>query len=185
VKGIVFTELLDMVEARFTPEVADRMITAAAVPSSGAYTAVGTYDYHEILQLVVQLSTLTSIPVPKLLHTFGVHLLGHFVAAYPALFAGVPSAFSFLERIEDHIHVEVRKLYPDAELPTFTYDTSTPGRLTMLYCSTRPFADLAEGLIAGCIAHFGEPIFIHRDDIANSHGTQVRFVLTKQDSAHE
>ena len=55
-KGIVFTEFLDMVEARFTPEVADRMITAAAVPSSGAYTAVGTYDYHEIIQLVVQLS---------------------------------------------------------------------------------------------------------------------------------
>jgi len=181
VKGIVFTEFLDMVEARFTPEVADCMITAAAVPSGGAYTAVGTYDYHELIQLVAQLSTLTSLPIPKLVHTFGVHLFGRFVAAYPALFAGVRSAFSFLERIEDHIHVEVRKLYPDAELPTFTCDTSTPGRLTMLYRSSRPFADLAEGLIAGCIAHFGEPILIHRDDIANSHGTHVRFVLTKQD----
>ena len=38
-KGIVFTEFLDMVEARFTPEVADRMITAAALPSDGAYTS--------------------------------------------------------------------------------------------------------------------------------------------------
>jgi hypothetical protein len=185
VKGIVFTEFLDMVETRFTPEVADHMITAAAVPSSGAYTAVGTYDYREMVQLVAQLSTLTSIPVPKLLHTFGVYLFGRFVAAYPALFASMPSAFSFLERIEDHIHVEVRKLYPDAELPTFTCDTSTPGRLTMLYRSTRPFADLAEGLIAGCIAHFGEPIRMHRDDVTNSHGTYVRFVLTKQDSPHE
>ncbi len=180
-KGIVFTEFLDMVEDRFTPEVADRMITAAAVPSDGAYTAVGTYNYHEIMQLVAQLSTLTSIPVPELVHSFGVHLFGRFVAAYSALFAGGTSAFSFLERVEDHIHVEVRKLYPDAELPTFTCDTSTPGRLTMLYRSSRPFADLAEGLIAGCIAHFGEPILIHRDDIANSHGAHVRFVLTKQD----
>ena len=106
-KGIVFTEFLDMVEAQFTPEVADRMITAAAVPSDGAYTAVGTYDYHEIIELVAQLSALTSLPVPKLL--------------------------------------------------------------------------LAEGLIAGCIAHFGEAILVHRDDIANSHGIHVRFVLTKQD----
>jgi hypothetical protein len=182
VKGIVFTEFLDMVEARFTPEVADRMITAAAVPSGGAYTAIGTYDYHEIIQLVAQLSTLTSIPIPTLVHTFGVHLFGRFVAAYPALFAGVTSAFSFLERIENHIHVEVRKLYPDAELPTFTCDTSVPGRLTMLYRSSRPFADLAEGLIAGCITHFGEPILMHRDDLANQHGTYVRFVLMKQDS---
>jgi Haem-NO-binding len=181
VKGVVFTEFIDMVEARFTPEVADRMITAAAVPSDGAYTAVGTYDYHELIQLVAQLSMLTSIPRPKLVHTFGVHLFDRFVAAYPALFAGVTSAFSFLERIENHIHVEVRKLYPDAELPTFTCDTSTPGRLTLLYRSSRPFADLAEGLIAGCIAHFGEPILMHRNDIANSHETHVRFVLTMQD----
>jgi hypothetical protein len=170
-----------MVEARFTPEVADCMITAAAVPSGGAYTAVGTYDYHEFIQLVAQLSTRTSIPISKLVHTFGVHLFGRFVAAYPALFAGVTSAFSFLERIEDHIYVEVRKLYPDTELPMFTCDTSTPGRLIMLYRSSRPFADLAEGLIAGCIAHFSEPILMHRNDIANSHGTHVRFVLTKQD----
>jgi hypothetical protein len=183
VKGIVFTEFLDMVEERFTPEVADRMITAAAVPSGGAYTAVGTYDYHEMIQLMAQLSALTRIPVPKLAHTFGVHLFGRFVAAYPALFAGVTSAFSFLERIEDHIHVEVRKLYPDAELPTFTCDTSTPGRLTMLYHSSRPMADLAEGLIAGCIAHFGEPILMHRDELSNSRGTHVRFVLTKQDTS--
>jgi hypothetical protein len=183
VKGIVFTEFLDMVEERFTPEVADRMITAAAVPSDGAYTAVGTYDYHEMIQLVAQLSMLTSIPVPKLLHTFGVHLFGRFVVAYPALFASVTSAFRFLELIEDHIHVEVRKLYPDAELPTFACDTSTPGRFTMLYRSARPFADLAEGLITGCIAHFGEPIVVHRDDIANGHETYIRFVLTKQDIA--
>jgi len=181
VKGVVFTEFIDMVEARFTPEVADRMITAAAVPSDGAYTAVGTYDYHEIIQLVAQLSMLTSIPMPKLVHTFGAHLFDRFVVAYPALFAGVTSAFNFLERIENHIHVEVRKLYPDAELPTFTCDTSTPGRLTLLYRSSRPFADLAEGLIAGCIAHFGEPILMHRNDIANSHETHVRFVLTTQD----
>ena len=66
-KGSVFPEYLDMVAERFTLEMTDRMITAAA-RSDGAYTAVGTYDYHEIVQLVAQLSTLTSILSPKLLH---------------------------------------------------------------------------------------------------------------------
>ena len=179
-QGIVFPECLDMVAERFTPEMTDRMLTAA-VPSDDVYTAVGTYDYHEVIQLVGQLSALTRLPVPKLLHTFGVHLFGRFVMTYPTLFSGVTSAFSFLERIEDHIHVEVRKLYPNAELPMFVCDTSTPNRLTILYRSSRPFADLAEGLIAGCIAHFGESIVVNRDDIANSHGAHVRFVLTKQD----
>ena len=67
-KGIVFLECLDMVAERFIPEMTDRLITAA-VPSDGASTAVGTYDYHEIVQLVTQLSTLTSILSPKLIHT--------------------------------------------------------------------------------------------------------------------
>jgi hypothetical protein len=42
VNGVVFTEFLDMLEALFTQEVADRMFTAAAALSGGAYTAVGT-----------------------------------------------------------------------------------------------------------------------------------------------
>ena len=67
-KGIVFLECLDMVAERFTQEMTDRMITAA-VPADGAYTAVGTYDYHEIVPLVAQLSTLISLLSSKLLHT--------------------------------------------------------------------------------------------------------------------
>lgn len=176
-RGIVFTEFLEMVEERFTPEIADRMIMAAALPSGGAYTAVGTYDYREIVQLVTQLSTLTSITVPDLLRAFGRHLFGRFVEASPYLFAGITSTFNFLGQIEDYIHVEVRKLYPDAELPTFACDTATPGRLMLDYHSSRPFADLAEGLIAGCIAHFGECIVLHREDMAHGPGTHVRFVL--------
>jgi len=43
-KGIIFTEFLEMVEDRFSPEIADRIIEAADLPSGGAYTAIGTYD---------------------------------------------------------------------------------------------------------------------------------------------
>jgi hypothetical protein len=67
VQGIVFPECLDMVAERFTPEMTDRMLTGA-VSSDGTHTAVGTYVYHEIVQLVVQLSTLTSMTSPRLLH---------------------------------------------------------------------------------------------------------------------
>jgi len=40
-KGIVFTEFLEMVENKFSPELADRIIEGAEVPSGGVYTAVG------------------------------------------------------------------------------------------------------------------------------------------------
>ena len=47
--GIVLTEFLEMGEDRLTPAVAARLLTAAVVPSGSAYTAIGMYDYHEII----------------------------------------------------------------------------------------------------------------------------------------
>ena len=73
----------------------------------------------------------------------------------------------------------VRKLYPDAQLPSFEC-TSEPGRLAMLYRSTRPFADLAEGLIMGCIEHLGECIDVQREDLFSWPGTCVRLLLIKR-----
>lgn len=183
-KGMVFTEFIEMVEDRFSIEIADRIIENAALPSGGAYTAVGTYDHQEMIQLVTQLSTETGIPVPDLLRTFGKHLFGRFVGSYPQFFEGVTSTFDFLGNIEGYIHVEVRKLYPDADLPTFEYDASEPGRLIMVYRSTRPFAALAEGLILGAIAHFGEMIDIQREDLSEGRGMYVRFTLIHRESGH-
>jgi hypothetical protein len=48
----------------------------------------------------------------------------------------------------------------------------------MAYRSTRPFADLADGLIRGCIDHFGKPIDVAREDVPGAGGTAARFVLT-------
>src|SRR6266540_2882152 len=126
-KGMIFTEFLEMVEDHFSPEVADRIIEACHLPSGGAYTAVGTYDHHEMVQLVTELSRESGIAVPALLHLFGKHLFGRFVANYPQFFEGIDSAFDFLEKIHSYIHVEVRKLYPDAELPSFEC-ISEPGQ---------------------------------------------------------
>lgn len=178
-KGIVFTEFLEMVEVTFSPEIVDDIIAACDLPSGGSYTAVGTYDHSELVQLVGQLSTMTGRPVPDLVRAFGQHLFQRFVAIYPRLFAGVDSAFDFLMSIETHIHTEVRKLYADAELPSFECTVPTPNRMEMIYRSSRPFADLAEGLIIGCADHFGEQITIRREPVTGERGQGVRFCLTR------
>ena len=105
------------------------------------------------------------------------HLFGRFVGSYPQFFEGVQSTFDFLANIEGYIHVEVRKLYPDADLPTFEYDTSQRGRLIMVYKSARPFAALAEGLLLGAIEHFGETVDVQREDLSEGRGMYVRFTL--------
>lgn len=163
-KGIVFSELIEMVEEVFSPEVADQIIHQADLPSGGAYTAVGTYDHAEILELVSQLSQVTGMPVADLVKAFGRHLAARFTQLYPGFFEGVSGTLAFLQTIEGHVHVEVHKLYPDAELPSFTVEPGDGQRMTMVYRSRRPFADLAEGLIGGAAAHFGERLDIDRVD---------------------
>ena len=179
-KGVIFTEFLEMVELRYDAAMVDRIILAAHVPSGGAYTAVGTYDHGEMWSLVAALSKATETPVPDLLRAFGEHLFGRFVVGFPRFFTGVSSAFDFLENLNGIIHVEARKLYPDAELPHFEVLERSAGRMVLLYQSSRHFADLAEGLIQGCGEHFRESLAIARESLGADSGSRVRFTLERK-----
>ena len=95
-KGVVFTEFLDMVEQRFSPDMVDDIIEDANLPSGGAYTAVGTYPHDEMVALVVALSARSGAAVPDLLRAFGEYLFGRFVQGYPGHFSAAtvtPSPF--------------------------------------------------------------------------------------------
>jgi hypothetical protein len=178
-RGVVFTEFLDMVEARFGMDVVDRIIEGAETRTGGAYTSVGTYDHREMFALVGNLSTETGTPAPDLVRSFGEHLFLRFKAGYPAFFVEVPDALSFLSAVDGYIHIEVKKLYPDAELPGFTYERPDERTLVMHYRSPRGLADLAHGLIDGCIAYFGQPVSVAREDRSGGRGQDVVFTLTK------
>ncbi|MBO0613431.1 MAG: hypothetical protein RL122_1138 [Pseudomonadota bacterium] len=178
-KGLVFTEFLEMVEHTFSADTVDDIIDAADLASGGAYTSVGTYPHAEMVTLVKNLSKQTGISVPDLIKTFGHYLFERFVVLYPRFFTNSPDAFDFLDSIEKHVHVEVRKLYPDAELPTF--DTLREGtqKLIMIYRSQHPFASLAEGLIEGCLAHYQVNANIVPVDRSAGQGTHVEFHITR------
>ncbi|MGE0492811.1 MAG: heme NO-binding domain-containing protein [Vulcanimicrobiota bacterium] len=177
-KGIVFTEFLEMVEEKMGADTADQILDECELESGGVYTSLGTYDHQEMVRMVVKLSEISSTPVPDLLKVFGHHLMGRFAVAYPTFFEGATSSFDVLNRVEDYIHVEVRKLYPDAELPSFAIERPAPDKLIMTYKSSRPFADLAEGLIKGCVDHFSENIQIARHNL-DEDNTSSRFELTR------
>src|SRR4051812_35572527 len=106
-KGIVFTEFLEMVESKFSPELADSIIEGTELPSGGAYTTVGTYDHSEMIKLVTCLSKETGISPAELMQSFGLYLFERFYVLFPQYFKGINSSFHFLEQIEDYIHVEV------------------------------------------------------------------------------
>ncbi|MBV62010.1 heme NO-binding domain-containing protein [Abyssibacter profundi] len=161
-KGVVFTELVEMVESVFSPDIADQMIENANLPSGGAYTAVGTYDHAEIVSLVVALSELTGMSPEELQQVYGRHLFSRFVVLYPHLVNRFDSGLDLLEDVERVVHAEVLKLYPDAQLPRFQSKRLGPGELEMVYRSPRQMSTLAHGLIEGCLEHFEQVADIER-----------------------
>ena len=79
-KGMIFTEFLDMVGDRFGLAVKDRVINAAGGAHDGAYTAVGNYDHREMVAMAQELSAATQLPLRDLLIAFGRATWPHLMA---------------------------------------------------------------------------------------------------------
>jgi hypothetical protein len=182
-KGVVFTEFLEMVEGEWGFAMVDRIIDGAELPHDGTYVATGTYDHAELVAMVMGLSEATGVAVPDLVRTFGEHLFRCFADSYGVFFDGITDSMSFLEQVHDVIHVEVRKLYPDAELPSILCERGDAGAMDVHYRSSRSFGDLAEGLIVGCIRHFEDDLRMHRDDQPSESGSHVIFRLQPRAAA--
>jgi len=179
-KGIIFTEFLEMVDAKFDPETTERIIDMVDVPSGCAYTAIGTYDHTELIQLVVALSKETKSEVTDLVRAYGFYLFERFVRTYPRFFSGIKDAFTFMEGVESIVHTEVRKLDEAANPPRILCTRESGERMEVIYESERCLADAAHGLILGCIDYYGEDVELERSNLDDESGKRVRFLLTRK-----
>jgi hypothetical protein len=178
-KGVIFTEFLAFIEQEFDLLMVDHLVSATRPASGGAYTAVGTYEAGELMAMVFELSRKLGVPAADLVKAFGRHLFRYFVSSHAVTMGEVRTTEELLASVENRIHVEVRKLFPDAELPTIGFEQIDLQTSVVLYQSKRPLADLAEGLIAASIDHFKEPIAIKREDLPPRNGTHVKFTLVR------
>jgi hypothetical protein len=175
-KGVVFTEFLAMVEAGFGLDTTDRLLELPGLADGGAYTSVGTYEHTDLLQMAVELSAVTQLPVEDLVRGYGEHLFRRFTVLFPEMFAGPSDADEFLQSVQGFIHVEVRKLYPEAELPEFSF-ARVGAAVHLEYRSERPLAHFAEGLIRGCLEHFHDTRSVRHEPLEGAAGTHARFVI--------
>ena len=177
-KGIVFTEFLELVEQKFGLEMVDRIISSSELESDGIYTSVGTYSFSEMLQLLQHLSENTGISIDNLLLVYAEHFFGVIEKSYPVLLATYKDPIEMISSIENHIHVEVRKIYPDAELPTFEVIEKTKNHLVLDYTSSRAMHHFGLGLMNKTFEHFNATATIELEKIKED-GTQVRFVINR------
>ncbi|BFT28919.1 heme NO-binding domain-containing protein [Alteromonas sp. D210916BOD_24] len=153
--GIVFTSLIDMLEEKVSPEFADDVIMEAKLENDGAYTAVGYYPFEEMQRLLSVLVKKTGKSVDELLYDFGFYLFGKLGVVHGEVLAGTDSMLDMLEHLDSDIHVQVKKLYPDADLPRFTVLNRTENTMLLQYYSQRELFAFAEGLMDGAASYYG------------------------------
>ena len=177
-KGVLFTEFLEMIDEEYSRDLTDEIVESCALTSEGAYTAVGTYDESEFDTLVDALSRRSGVPASTLLRSYGRQLFPRFGAQHPDLITERDDALRFLAGVESVIHAEVRKLYPEARPPVFEVDFPSADILVLTYRSQRGLADLAHGLIEGALDHFDDPSRIERLDLEPD-GCLTRFTIVR------
>ncbi|KQQ48241.1 hypothetical protein ASF58_02660 [Methylobacterium sp. Leaf125] len=181
-KGLVFTELFRHVEALHGANMVDDIIEAAQLPHDGGYTSIGSYPFQEAVALLVALTRATGKSLPDTLDAFGTHCFERWVNYAPHFFTQQRGLFDILEGIDDFHETEVRKLYPDAELPSFLSEQRTERQLTLGYYSCKPLSALAVGVIKGAAAHVQQPVHMACEPATNARGAYTRITITLLDS---
>lgn len=180
-KGIVFTEFLDLVEIRYGLEIVDKIIHKSKLDSQGIYTSIGTYSFSEMLQLLENLRDHNGISIDNLLLIYGELFFSVIETIYMDILSTYKDLIEMLSSIKYHIHVEVRKIYQVSELPTFHVVEKTNNSLIMIYKSSRSMHHFGLVLMNKTFEYFNSKASILLEKIKED-GTEVRFIIEKIDN---
>lgn len=156
-KGIIFSEFIEMVEQKYGVVTVQSIIDQCELESKGIYTSIGTYDHKELFDLIHVLEKTKNVHKDSILEEYGMFFFKVLEKGY-AQFLENHSLFSFLESVDNYIHPEVLKLYPDAELPSFSSTIENKRLMVLTYQSSRKMSRFAIGLLRGASIFYNEPI---------------------------
>ncbi len=177
-RGVIFTELIEFVEEALGYEVADKMIEKAKLDNGGSFSQGGNYPFDQMVKMLTALSEITQKTPQELLFIFGEHLFTVLVKLYGKDIKKGGSALDFIDSVEEYVHVEVKKLYPNADLPKFITEHKDENSLVLIYESDKKLESFAKGLITACGKFFNEPLNV-KDEIINETPHRVKFTIIR------
>ena len=167
-KGVIYNLVESVVRSERGDDAWDDVIDESGV--SGAYTSLGSYPDSDLVDIAGTVARHVGTDLSSVIRHVGHEGLSILAERYPEFFTPHDDVRSFLLTLNDIIHPEVRRLYPGALVPEFTYSSPAPDVLDMTYVSERGRCDLAEGLVLGVGRHYGQRVdvsqtsCIHRGD---------------------
>ena len=151
-KGVIFNILEELVEQRCGMQTWNTILLELG--NEGVYTAGKSYPDKDLMALVGAVSSKLEMPDSEVIGLFGEYMFSQLADRYPIFIEQESTLRGFLKSVDEVIHVEVRKLYENPNLPTFTCKDIDDQTLLMEYRSPRKLCILAEGLIRGAALHY-------------------------------
>lgn len=178
-KGIVFVKFNEFVEETFGEECWEEILDEVNPDSEGAYISVGTFPDEELFALVTALINKHSLTMAEGQRAFGQWLFKELLNVAPDHARHFKDVFTFLHGVEDVIHVEVKKLNPDAILPQFKFLEESENHISLQYISPRKMCFFCEGLIQGLAEYLAEPVTIEQPECEHERCERCVIKVTK------
>lgn len=157
-KGIIFNLLEQFVVENWGAETYEKILAKCPLTTREPFVGPLTYPDGDLLAIVGAVCGELGVTTQDALRAFGRFAFPRLASRHPELVKGRVDPLALLLSVENVIHVEVRKLYPDAITPEFEFESLKAGSLVMRYRSRRRLCPLVVGLIEGVAEHFDTSI---------------------------
>ncbi|WP_372751431.1 heme NO-binding domain-containing protein [Labilibaculum sp.] len=177
-KGIFFTELLEMTEKEYGIDITEKIIAELGVGNNGVYEATYDYPYTQFVEMCDILSNEVKNSVSDLVKNFGEYLFSRLVILFRPDFAGNTDVFEFLGQIDDFIHHSIQERFTKVEIPRFKAIQINDSTFQISCQSEEVLIDLAIGLFMGCQRFFNEELTL-KTEFISKRSKLVCFTLSK------
>lgn len=157
-KGIIFNIFEQFICENWSVETYEAVFARCPLKTKEPYVGPLSYPDSDLAVILSKTCEMLDIELDEGLKRFGAFAFEKLQAKYPELVSEHAGARNFLMTIDSVIHTEIKKLYPDAQTPRFTYLDLSDTQLVMNYQSKRQMCALVEGLIQGVAKHFNTEI---------------------------
>lgn len=178
-KGIVFVKLSEFVEENWGLALWDELLQEINLDSGGIYTSVGLFSDQEFFSLVTLIASKKNITEKQIQIAFGKWIFKELYALAPPGTHDFIDVFEFLHGVQNIIHVEVKKLYPDVFLPEFNFLFESEKTLRFHYKSPRKLCYFCEGLVYGLSQHVNQEVTITHVECEHDNDTRCVIEVTK------
>ncbi len=176
-KGIVFNLLEQFITDKLGDERLEEVLEGSPLKTKEPFVGPKTYPDEDLSAIITTASRVSGITEPELVRRFGRFCFPKLAEKYPLFLEPHRHPKPFLKSVDGIIHVEVKKLYLDAEPPEFTYEDPAEDRLIIKYRSKRRLCRFMEGMIEGVADFYRLPIIYTQESCMLDGGEACEFHL--------